>query len=84
MQVTLFFIAVAYFMSAYPAVKCPTCKKTGPWLEQSYGPFCGKRCKLVDLGKWFNDEMVIKEPLRADHFEGYADLPPGSYLDTPE
>jgi endogenous inhibitor of DNA gyrase (YacG/DUF329 family) len=71
-------------MSRYPDVKCPTCKKTGPWLEKPMGPFCGERCKLVDLGKWFNGEMVIEEPLRADHFEGYGDLPPGSYLDQPE
>jgi len=39
---------------------------------------------MIDLGKWFNGEMAIKEPLRADHFEGYADLPPGAYLDRPE
>jgi hypothetical protein len=39
---------------------------------------------MVDLGKWFNGEMVIEEPLRADHFEGYGDLPPGSYIDLPE
>ncbi len=71
-------------MSEYPPVKCPTCKKQGPWLDQPAGPFCSKRCKLVDLGKWYNEEMAIEEPLRGDHFEGYADLPPGSYLDQPE
>jgi hypothetical protein len=51
----------------------------GPW-----GPFCGERCKLVDLGKWLGEEHVIAEPLRAEHFEPYADLPPGGHLDTPE
>ena len=71
-------------MKKYPEVKCPTCKKRGPWLEESSGPFCSRRCKLVDLGKWYNEEMVIEEPLRADHFEGYVDLPSGSYLDQPE
>ncbi len=53
-------------------------------MDSEFGPFCSKRCRLVDLGKWFNGEMAISEPLRGDHFEGYADLPPGSYLDIPE
>jgi uncharacterized protein len=73
-----------FAVSRYPEVKCPTCKKRGPWLDQAVGPFCSERCKLVDLGKWFSEEMVIEEPLRGDHFEGYGDLPPGDYLDRPE
>lgn len=63
---------------------CPTCGKKGDWLAGGYGPFCSKRCKLVDLGKWFDGEHVISEPLKPTHFEQYADLPPGSYLDLPE
>ncbi len=51
-----------------PTVKCPTCKKAGNWFAGPYGPFCSKRCKLVDLGKWFSEENVISEPLRPDHF----------------
>ena len=38
----------------------------------------------IDLGKWFNSEHVISEPLKPEHFEKYADLPPGEYLDQPE
>lgn len=75
---------MASAMSGYPEVKCPTCQKRGPWLDEPYGPFCCKRCKTVDFGKWFKEEMSIKEPLRGDHFEGYAELPPGNYLDQPE
>jgi len=22
-------------------------------------PFCGERCKLVDLGRWFNEQQVV-------------------------
>lgn len=65
-------------------VKCPTCKKAGDWFEQSYGPFCSKRCKLVDLGKWLGEENRISEPLRPDVFAPYEDLPPGEYLDRPD
>jgi hypothetical protein len=39
---------------------------------------------LVDLGKWFEEENRISEPLRPEHFQGYEELPPGEYLDQPE
>lgn len=71
-------------MSELPQVKCPTCKKIGNWFAGEYGPFCSRRCKLIDLGKWFEEENRISEPLRPDHFHGYEKLPPGEYLDEPE
>jgi endogenous inhibitor of DNA gyrase (YacG/DUF329 family) len=46
------------------SIKCPTCKKTGDWFAAPFGPFCSKRCKLVDLGQWFSEENKISEPLR--------------------
>ena len=61
--------------------KCPTCRREGSWFETPHGPFCSKRCKLVDLGKWFGEENKISEPLRPDHLDSYADLPPGEDLD---
>jgi len=39
---------------------------------------------LIDLGKWFGGEHAISEPLRPEHFEGYAELPAGDHLDRPE
>jgi uncharacterized protein len=50
-------------------IKCPTCKREGNWLEGAYGPFCSKRCKLVDLGKWFGEEHLISKPLTAEDVE---------------
>jgi hypothetical protein len=38
----------------------------------------------VDLGKWFAEENAISEPLRAEHLEEFADLPPGEDLDKPD
>ena len=71
-------------MSREPSVKCPTCKKIGEWFAGKYGPFCSRRCKLVDLGKWFQEENVISELLRPETLASYADLPPGEHLDKPE
>ena len=65
-------------------VICPTCKKKGDWLAGTFGPFCSQRCKLIDLGKWLGGGHVISGPLRPEHFEKYAGLPPGEHLDLPE
>ena len=66
------------------AVKCPSCRQEGHWFDGPYGPFCSKRCKLVDLGKWLNEENKITEPLRPDHFQEYEKLPADEDLDTPK
>jgi len=29
-------------------------------------PFCSARCRLVDLGRWFNEEYRIRVPLEPD------------------
>ncbi len=65
-------------------VKCPTCKKEGNWFEGPYGPFCSQRCKLVDLGKWLEEEHAISQPLRPEHLEETGDLPPDTDLNRPE
>ncbi|WP_305841405.1 DNA gyrase inhibitor YacG [Photobacterium leiognathi] len=41
-------------------VKCPTCKTDVVWGEQSpFRPFCCKRCQLIDLGEWADEEKSI-------------------------
>lgn len=65
-------------------LKCPACRKEGEWFATAFGPFCSKRCKLIDLGKWFSEEQKISEPLRPEALEEFADLPPGKHLDEPE
>ena len=41
-------------------VNCPTCRKIVIWREQSpYRPFCCKRCQLIDLGEWADEEKRI-------------------------
>ena len=67
-----------------PAIKCPTCKKSGDWFAEKSGPFCSPRCRLIDLGKWFGGEHALSEPLAPEHFEKHAALPLDDDLDRPE
>lgn len=50
-------------------VNCPTCKKEVQWNADSiYRPFCSKRCQLIDLGEWADEEKRIKgEPVSPDN-----------------
>lgn len=41
-------------------VSCPTCQAKVVWNEQSqFRPFCCKRCQLIDLGEWAEEQKVI-------------------------
>jgi uncharacterized protein len=41
-------------------VSCPNCGKPVAWSPESpWRPFCSERCKLIDLGAWFNEEHAI-------------------------
>jgi len=46
--------------------ECPTCSKTiqvEKDKDAPFRPFCSERCKLIDLGRWFNGEYKISEPI---------------------
>jgi len=48
--------------SEHPAtiVNCPTCRKPVPWKRDNpWRPFCSERCKLIDLGEWFEEHHRI-------------------------
>lgn len=40
-------------------MKCPTCGKPVEWKDNPYRPFCSERCKLLDLGRWVNEEYRV-------------------------
>jgi uncharacterized protein len=43
-------------------VKCPTCKRPVEWSQESvYRPFCSDRCRLIDLGAWFDEQHKIPD-----------------------
>ena len=64
-------------------VKCATCGRETEFFGEPVGPFCSKRCQMIDLGKWLNEEYRISEPLRADHLTEYEERT-GEELDQPE
>ena len=70
-------------MSKLSNIRCPVCKQSGDWFATNFGPFCSKRCRLIDLGKWFSEEHAVSEPLRPEHLDQYAELPAGKHLDNP-
>jgi len=46
-------------------IPCPTCRKEvvrSPRRAAPFFPFCSERCKLIDLGKWFDEEHRIEGP----------------------
>ena len=42
---------------------CPICKKAAKASEPDF-PFCSKRCRTIDLGKWASGAYVISSPVQ--------------------
>ena len=59
---------------------CPHCGKPADWQANPHRPFCSERCKLVDLGKWVNEEYRVPgKPVHDEPDEANEDeRPPGS------
>ncbi|WP_206485033.1 DNA gyrase inhibitor YacG [Thalassotalea sp. G2M2-11] len=48
-------------------VSCPTCEKQIIWqVENEFRPFCSKRCQLIDLGDWAEENHKISQPMQKD------------------
>ena len=43
--------------------RCPLCKKEAAWDNNPFRPFCSERCRVVDLGRWVDEEYRVSEPL---------------------
>jgi endogenous inhibitor of DNA gyrase (YacG/DUF329 family) len=58
-------------------IQCPICEKVmdgqGP-KEWPDWPFCSKRCKLVDLGRWLGGNYRIEAPASPDDLESGDEL----------
>ncbi|MBU1213889.1 MAG: DNA gyrase inhibitor YacG [Gammaproteobacteria bacterium] len=49
-------------MSKPLVVTCPTCGKEHAWdTSNGFRPFCSERCRLIDLGKWANEEYRVEQ-----------------------
>jgi len=52
--------------------KCPICDAAvKPRAANPCFPFCTSRCKMIDLGKWVNEEYRI--PVQGDELEDDPD-----------
>jgi uncharacterized protein len=40
-------------------MKCPTCGKPVEFKDNPFRPFCSERCKMIDLGRWVNEEYRV-------------------------
>lgn len=48
-------------------VPCPTCSKDVLWQASSeFRPFCCKRCQLIDLGDWAEENHSISQPMQKE------------------
>jgi uncharacterized protein len=48
-------------------VPCPQCQTTVVWQATSeFRPFCSKRCQLIDLGEWAEENHKISQNIQAD------------------
>jgi uncharacterized protein len=39
--------------------KCPNCNRPVEWQDNPFRPFCSERCKLVDFGKWIDEDYRV-------------------------
>jgi endogenous inhibitor of DNA gyrase (YacG/DUF329 family) len=47
-------------------VTCPICRKRFDPLASRALPFCGERCRLIDLGRWLGEEYSVPTTKRDD------------------
>jgi endogenous inhibitor of DNA gyrase (YacG/DUF329 family) len=40
-------------------VNCPQCDKFFSYYESEFRPFCCERCKMIDLGHWFEESYRV-------------------------
>lgn len=51
--------------------RCPVCSVEVDLLRVASPPFCGERCRLVDLGRWLDESYSVPDTKR--HADDDAD-----------
>ncbi|MEO8203358.1 MAG: DNA gyrase inhibitor YacG [Betaproteobacteria bacterium] len=61
-------------MASNRAVSCPRCGIQVAWSPKNrYRPFCGERCKLIDLGQWATEAYRVPQAESPDPGEENPD-----------
>jgi len=55
---------------------CPRCKAETIWQGNPDRPFCSEKCRLIDLGKWAEEEYRIESAERPLAEENVVPLHP--------
>jgi uncharacterized protein len=65
--------------SFYKLVTCPACQGESVYSPANpYRPFCGERCKNIDLGAWANEEFRVNAKPDLDPDADFLDDQPPS------
>lgn len=46
--------------------RCPVCSAVVDLESTLTAPFCGERCRLVDLGRWLDESYAVTPPRSGD------------------
>jgi endogenous inhibitor of DNA gyrase (YacG/DUF329 family) len=61
-------------------VRCPICQREVEGQDSAqwpHFPFCSKRCRLIDLGRWLKEDYRLAADVSENPpEEGDTDLPP--------
>jgi endogenous inhibitor of DNA gyrase (YacG/DUF329 family) len=52
-----------------PQIRCPTCGNPFDSEHTDSMPFCSRRCRNIDLGRWLDEEIRLPLPPRIDEDE---------------
>jgi len=51
-------------------LRCPTCGQTFDSEQAAAMPFCSERCRLIDLGRWLDEEHGLPVDRELEDEEG--------------
>ena len=40
-------------------IRCPQCEFEFNYYNSDYRPFCSEKCKMIDLGHWFQESYTV-------------------------
>jgi endogenous inhibitor of DNA gyrase (YacG/DUF329 family) len=61
-------------------VRCPICDAAMPgnWADYPDYPFCSKRCRTIDLGRWLGEQYTVASDRDDRSTPGQSDSDPAT------